>query len=55
MDKAASGEIQPDSSYFFYRFFNFVGGVSLLLAIICAIYLIGLVISYTQKVRDPER
>ena len=39
MEKAANGEVKPESSYFFYNFFNFIGMLCLLIALLCICYL----------------
>ena len=42
MEKAANGEVKPESSYLFYNFFNLIGMLCLFIALLSICYLIYL-------------
>jgi hypothetical protein len=52
--KAANGEVKPQGFYFFYKFFVFIGGLSLVLALICVACLIYFVVLILRPSQDVE-
>lgn len=39
MERAANGEVKPESSYWFYNFFNLIGMLCLVIALLSICYL----------------